>query len=258
VKAREHVELAGNVLLDRLAGAEIVFITPAEYRERGGIMEHARRELEDAGVPAYVVPEGGSNGLGSLGYVEAMREVRGQMELGLCEGLAPERPFDVVAHACGSGGTAAGVALGAARFGVAREAWTFCVCDDRAYFEKTIARIAAESRGHDASLPPLALIQPTGPASLSLPDDAARLIVDDQAKGPAYGVMTEEQKRFLVRVARKTGLVLDPVYTGKAIWGLARAVERGDIAPEANILFLHTGGLPGLLAQGEELRSALE
>jgi D-cysteine desulfhydrase len=250
-RAASELELTGNVLLDRLAGAEICFISPAEYRERGAIMEQARRQLEGEGAPTYVIPEGGSNGLGSLGYVEAMREVRGQLDLGLCTGLphdedAPAR-FDVVAHACGSGGTAAGVALGAARFQVARETWAFAVCDDRAYFENVISRIAAEARGFDPSLPPLALANEPG----------ARLVVDDQAKGPAYGVMDEAQKRFLVEVARKTGLVLDPVYSGKALWGVARAVERGDIAPSSNVLFIHTGGLPGLLAQGEELREAL-
>jgi D-cysteine desulfhydrase len=257
-RAAEAPELSGNVLLDRLAGAEIRFITPEEYRERNAIMETARRELEAAGTRAYVVPEGGSNGLGSLGYVEAMREVRGQLDLGLCEGLAGSASFDVVAHACGSGGTAAGVSLGAARFRVARETWAFAVCDDRAYFETVVSRIAAESRGFDSALPPLALLEPGAAASSIAPDDSARLVVDDQAKGPAYAVMNEEQKSFLVRVARKTGLVLDPVYTGKALWGVARAVERGDIAPESNVLFLHTGGLPGLLAQGMELREALE
>ncbi len=69
--------------------------------------------------------------------------------------------------------------------------------------------------------------------------------------------MSDAQKRFLVRVARATGLVLDPVYTGKALFGLAQAVEHGEIAKVARILFVHTGGLPGLLAQGEELRDAL-
>ena len=242
-RARREHDLTGNVLIDRLAGAEIVFITPAEYRERNAIMESARVQLEAQGAPTYVVPEGGSNGLGALGYVEAMREVRSQVDLGLCEGLAltPDTPaFDVVAHACGSGGTAAGVSLGAARFAVARETWAFAVCDDRAYFERVIGHISAEARGHDPALP-----------------EQVRLVVDDQAKGPAYGVMDDEQKLFLVDVARRTGLVLDPVYSGKALWGVARAVERGEIARDAHVLFIHTGGLPGLLAQGGELKDAL-
>lgn len=258
-RASAELELSGNVLLDRLAGAEIVFITPAEYRERGAIMAHARLALEAEGARAYIIPEGGSNGLGALGYVEAMREVRDQLDLGLCEGLsaeagAPPR-FDVVAHACGSGGTAAGVALGAARFEVADQAWAFAVCDDRAYFAATIARIAAEARGFDASLPELAVVDPGGER---VGAGRAALVIDDRAKGPAYAVMDPEQKRFLVEVARKTGLVLDPVYSGKALWGVSQAVLRGDLAPDARVLFIHTGGLPGLLAQGEELREALD
>jgi D-cysteine desulfhydrase len=181
-----------------------------------------------------------------------MREVKAQLELGLAGDS--RQPFDVVAHACGSGGTAAGVGLGAARFGVARETWAFAVCDDRATFTTTIARIAIEARGYDSSLPDVAFVEPGGGAAAA---GAARIVVDDRAKGPAYAQMSDEQKRFLVRVARATGLVLDPVYTGKALFGLKEAVERGEIARGARALFLHTGGLPGLLAQGEELREAL-
>jgi D-cysteine desulfhydrase len=236
-KARaEPLELAGNVLLDRLAGADLRFVSHDEYRDRARVMQKIAEELEAGGTPAYVVPEGGSNGLGALGYVEAMLETREQMELG----LAGDGVFDVVAHACGSGGTAAGVALGAARHEVAREAWAFAVCNDQAYFEESIARIMDEARSLDPDLP-----------------KETRLVVCDRAKGPSYAVMSDEQKAFLVRVARETGLVLDPVYTGKALFGLAKAVERGDIKRGARVLFLHTGGLPGLLAQGEDLRSAL-
>jgi len=251
----EPLALEGNVLLDRLAGAEIRFVSPAEYRERAGLLEQVRAECERDGVPAYIVPEGGSNGLGSLGYVEAMREVRGQMDLG----LAGNGIFDAVAHACGSGGTAAGVGLGAAHFGVARETWAFAVCDDRTYFTRTIARIAVESRGYMPALPEIAFDEPESKRNRNANGNGeqARVIVDDRAKGPAYASMNEEQKRFLVRVARATGLVVDPVYTGKALFGLAQAVERGEIARDARVLFLHTGGLPGLLAQGEDLRDAL-
>ena len=252
--------LEGNVLLDRLAGADIRFVSPAEYRQRAGLLEQVRAESDDRGLPAYIIPEGGSNGLGSLGYVEAMREVRAQMDLG----LAGEGAFDVVAHACGSGGTAAGVGLGAAHYGVARETWAFAVCDDRAYFAQAIARIALESRGFMPELPELEFVEPelvapgAGPtAGRATSSGGARVIVDDRAKGPAYAQMNDAQKRFLVRVARATGLVLDPVYTGKALFGLAQAVERGEIAGAARVLFLHTGGLPGLLAQGEDLRDAL-
>lgn len=247
---------SGNVLLDRMAGAEIRFVSPAEYAQRGALLERVRLELEESGARAYVIPEGGSNGLGALAYVDAMAETKTQMQLGLAFAEAARGgAFDAVVHACGSGGTAAGVALGAAHHGVAEEAWAFAVCDDRATFEARIASIALEARGHDASLPEIAFVAPGEERGAR--DGRARLVVDDRAKGPAYAVMDPDQKRFLVEVARASGVVLDPVYTGKALFGLARAAERGEIRKGARVLFVHTGGLPGLLAQGEELRDAL-
>jgi D-cysteine desulfhydrase len=219
--------LEGNVLLDRLVGAEIRLITPATYRDRNAVMASAAAELRAAGKRPYVIPEGGSNGLGSLGYVEAMAEVRRQLD----QGLAGGKSFDVIVHACGSGGTAAGVALGAAAHNVATEVRAMAVCDDAATFEAIIARIIAEARALDPRLTGL-----------------ARLIVDDRAKGPAYAVSTPEQRRGIVEVARLSGLILDPVYTGKAFAGLAE-LARNELAG-ARVLFLHTGGLPGLLAQG--------
>ncbi|MDP9148659.1 MAG: pyridoxal-phosphate dependent enzyme, partial [Myxococcota bacterium] len=76
-------------------------------------------------------------------------------------------------------------------------------------------------------------------------------------KGPAYAVSTPDQRETLLRVARTTGLVLDPVYTGKAMHGLRSAVARGDVPRGSRVLFLHTGGLPGLLADGDAFRAEL-
>jgi D-cysteine desulfhydrase len=224
-----QVALEGNVLLDRMAGAEIRLITPGQYNARNALMDEAAAELRDKGRVPYVIPEGGSNGLGSLGYVEAMRELRRQLDLGLAGGA----PFDVIVHACGSGGTAAGVALGAARHGVAAEVRAMAVCNDAAHFEAIIRRVSAEARAIDAEL-----------------GEPARVIVDERAKGPAYAVSTEEQRQRAVFVARSSGLVLDPVYTGKAFSGLWDLCESGELAGK-RVLFLHTGGLPGLLAQGQ-------
>lgn len=223
--------LAGNLLLDRLVGAEIELITAAQYAERDRLMAARAQAESDAGRgPACVIPEGGSSGRGALGYVLAMEEVRAQLDAGVAGG----QPFDLIVHACGSGGTAAGVALGAGHFGVARAVRPVAVQYDAAAFTARIAGIVAEAR---------ALAPDLGPA--------AELTVDDRWIGPAYAVSTAEQRRILVRVARESGLVLDPVYTGKAFAGLSAMVERGEIPAGARVLFLHTGGLPGLLVQGE-------
>jgi D-cysteine desulfhydrase len=216
----------GNLLLDRLAGADVRFISAREYARRDALMHEMVQQLARSGRRAYAIPEGGSNGLGALGYVDAMHEVREQLDLGL--GGSSE-PFDAIVHACGSGGTSAGVALGAARFAVARRVHAIAVCDDRATFEVRIAGIIAEARRLQPEL-----------------GDPAECVVHDAFKGPAYAVASDEQRRFIVDVARRTGLVLDPVYSGKALFGLARL----DPKPR-RALFIHTGGLPGLLAQAD-------
>jgi D-cysteine desulfhydrase len=221
----------GNLMLDLLAGAEVRRISHDDYRRRNELMAESARELAAQGHVPYVIPEGGSNGLGALGYVDAMREVRSQLELGLGGG---PKPFDAVAHACGSGGTAAGVALGAREWDVAPEVLAFTVCDDVRYFESVIGRIAIEA----------ARIEPTL-------DEPAKVVVHDRFKGPAYGVASEEQRRFIALCAARAGLVLDPVYTGKALFGLAQLEPK-----PKRVLFLHTGGLPGLLAQADEFDPA--
>jgi D-cysteine desulfhydrase len=221
VKSEEDKADKGNLALVRRCGAEIEFISPEQYHERGPLMAARARQLESEGKNAYVIPEGGSNGLGALGYVEAARELAEQQRLGLCPA-----ELDSIVCACGSGGTAAGLALGIARYGVASQVDAMAVCDDRGYFETVTQRIAREAREFDRTLP------------TTLP-----LFIHDAYKGPAYGVMSEEQSVFLAEVSQRTGLVFDPVYTGKALFGLSRLEPK-----PRRVLFLHTGGLPGALA----------
>jgi D-cysteine desulfhydrase len=223
----------GNAFLDVLIGAEIRTISPGQYAQRTALMQTWAAELESAGERPYVIPEGGSSALGSLGYVDAMAELRVQLDAG--EGGAPAS-FDAVVHACGSGGTAAGVVLGAKHFGVAPRVVAIAVCDDRDYFEPLIDRLVQGA----SSLLGRATFTP------------AVLDVDDRWKGPGYGVASPEQLRFIVAVARKCGLLLDPVYTGKAMFGLSRMPEK-----PARVLFIHTGGLPGLLAQSDDFAAHL-
>lgn len=221
----------GNALLDALAGAELRAISPEQYRDRDALMAGVARELTAQGARPYIIPEGGSSGLGSLGYVDAMREVSEQLARG--EQGAPKH-VEAVVHACGSGGTAAGVALGAALYGVAPAVLAMAVCDDVSYFERVTSRLIAEAR-----------------SLLSGAPAAPPLRIIDAYKGPAYAVATQDQLRFIGDVARASGLVLDPVYTGKALYGLSQLPDKPKTA-----LFLHTGGLPGLFAQGDALLAA--
>ncbi|MBW2453423.1 MAG: D-cysteine desulfhydrase family protein [Deltaproteobacteria bacterium] len=231
----ERVPLVGNLLLDLMLGADVRLISPASYQRRGEVMRTAADRLRAAGAKPYVIPEGGSNGLGALGYVEAMAEVRRQLD----DGLAGGQPFDLIVHACGSGGTAAGVALGASQYGVAAAVRAMAVCNDAAYFERTIGTIIEECR----SLAP----ELGAPANWS---------VDASAKGPAYAVSTPPQRARMIEAARQSGLLFDPVYTGKAFFGLWEQCESGSLAGK-RVLFIHTGGLPGLLAEASTMSAHL-
>jgi D-cysteine desulfhydrase len=227
-------EPVGNLLLDRLVGADIRLVTPEQYRGRAQLMAELASELSGRGERAYLIPEGGSNGVGGFGYLAAVEELADQQTAG----DLPE-DLELLAVACGSGGTAAGLALGLTRFPqVARRAAAFAVCDDHAYFEEKIGRIAAEAQALDPTLDA----------------EAALRVLDiyDGYKGPAYGVPTTEQLDFVVAVARASGLVLEPTYTGKALFGLSRLPNKPRRA-----LFIHTGGLPGLLAEAPLIAGAL-
>jgi D-cysteine desulfhydrase len=202
----------GNLLLDCLAGAEIRWITPAQYRDRAELLRAAAAEVERG----YVVPEGGSNALGAWGYVACIDELLADVP----------RPFTVVA-ACGSGGTAAGLLLGRA-LRDARDVRCVAVnvCDDAAYFAQVIGGILAEA---------------------GRPDAAGALEIQDGYVGLGYARSRPEEIRLLEEVARGEGLVLDPVYTGKAFFAMTREIAADRRRFGERVVFLHTGGIFGLL-----------
>jgi D-cysteine desulfhydrase len=221
--------LEGNALLCRLAGAEIRYLSPSGYRRRDEVIDELVEALRAVKRRPYVIPVGGSNGLGSWGYLTAVEELRRQL---------PEswvgQPVTLVT-ACGSGGTAAGLAVGLRLAG-----WTearlvaFAVCDDAAYFRRTIVEISAEMARRWPGLPLL------GEGDVE---------VDDRYLGPGYAQATADGLALIRRVARTDGLILDPAYTGKAFLGLAsRAQELGP-----RVIFIHTGGAFGLFPLGDRL-----
>lgn len=228
--------LAGNALLCALVGAELRTVTAEQYADREAIMAGLAESLAAEGRRAYIIPEGGSNALGALGYVDAMQELRAQLDTGAADG----EPFDVIAHACGSGGTAAGVALGARAFNVAERTWAFAVCDDSAYFDGVTDRLMGPLR------------QLAGETVTCRAPDSTRPEILDRWKGPAYSVASDAQLAFIAEVGSRTGLIVDNAYTGKALYGLARHPDKPERA-----CFIHTGGFPGLLGAAKPLIAAL-
>jgi D-cysteine desulfhydrase len=214
-----------NHLLDRLAGAEVRFVSHEQYRRRAEVMAAAADELRGRGRRPYVIPEGGSNALGSLGYVLAMAELADQLPPAWREGQF------TVAYAAGSGGTGAGIELGLRLAGLrGARALGFAVCNDARYFVDAIAAICAEARRLWPELPEV---------------PAAEIAVDDRSIGPGYAQATEEGLEMIRRAAREDGVLLDPVYTGKAMLGLARRAAEAGALPARRAVLVHTGGAFG-------------
>ncbi len=203
----------GNLKLDRIVGAEVRFITPAQYRDRMALMREA------AGTDGYVIPEGGSNALGTWGYIRAVDEMAAQWKT----------PPSSIVCATGSGGTHAGLVIGLRRRGLDVPVHGVAVCDDASYFQNIVDRISTEATARWPTLPQVR---------------ADEVHVVEGYRGRGYGLSTDEETADIESVARASGLILDPVYTGKAFRALLHEPERFGPRP----LFIHTGGIFGLLA----------
>lgn len=224
----------GNILLDRLAGAEIRWISRPAWRDRNRLLAEEAERIRAAGGRPYVIPEGGSNALGSWGYLRATSE--------LIEDLAgiaaPDHPVTIV-YACGSGGTGAGIVLGAKLYGLAAlgiKVVGIAVCDDRAYFVDAIGKICGDFEERwqlDAHV---------------TPDDIEIL---DGHVGLGYAKSRPEELATIRDVCRSDGIVLDPVYTGKAFHGVVTELRRDPKRFGAAVAFVHTGGMYGLFANPE-------
>lgn len=216
LKKRGVTDRKGNRLLEHLMGVDVRFMDTDSYADIYEEMDRVGREL---GRPYYKIPCGGSNGLGSLGYVDCAREIRDQ-------GI----PFDHIVCAEGSGGTMAGLALGAKLYLPGTRVWGMMV-DTDPFDEITPAlmREAAALLGAEAEI---------GPADFILRDMC----------GPGYAIASKEGNEAVALMAAEEGIFLDPVYTGKAFAGLIAAAREGAFKPGERVLFLHSGGAGGLFA----------
>ncbi len=228
--------LRGNLLLDRLAGATVQYIESSSYvAEVESATKEVQRRLSAQGSKAYEIPVGGSNEVGALGYVEAVAEIKRDADE---TGWMP----DVIVNAVGSGGTFAGLLLGV---------WTYCpkVC----VHGFNICATAAEFE--EKALEDCTCANERFGLGLDIRKEAIRC--QDGYVGAGYAQTTDEQLLFYAAVAQKEALILDPVYTGKAFWGMVQEIHRGTFTPGAKILFLHTGGVFGLEAYASRFDSLL-
>jgi len=216
LKKRGVTERLGNQLLEYLMGTEVILMDTDDYSDIYAEMDRIGRQL---GLPYYKIPCGGSNALGSLGYVDCAREIRDQ-------GLH----FDHLICAEGSGGTMAGLALGAKLFLPDTKVHGMMVdTDPFDQITPALMREIAELLEADVGVSP---------------EDYHLL----DLCGPGYAIPSQEGNDAVSLLAREEGLFLDPVYTGKAFAGLLKMAEAGAFRPEEKILFLHSGGAGGLFA----------
>ena len=230
LRGEEPAVPEGNLLLDRLVGARTTFITPAQWEDRDAIMAALADELVAAGRRGYVIPEGGSNARGSMGYAVAAWELLEQ---------AREQGVDVrrIVHATGSGGTTAGLALGlAALRRTDVDILSIAVCDDADYFDGVVHRILDDAVAAGFASPAIRA--------------AARWKIVEGYGGSGYAQATPEEMELQAWVARTEGLILDPVYSGKAFGGLLEEHRGGRLEGPGATVFLHTGGIFGLFSFG--------
>jgi D-cysteine desulfhydrase len=222
-------EFQGNMLLDVLLGAEIRFLRNNDDNSSlTAVMEEWVRELTKEGRKPYALPIGGSTGLGALGYVRAMQELAGQ--------FGPD-PVQIVL-AVGSCGTLAGTLLGAHMF----------------MPRARVVGISVSRTSRQITVQTAALVKESA-RLLNLTDFPAQDRVESyDTYFQQYGEFTDSAREAIIACARCEGILLDPVYTGKAMAGLIDLVRKGVLNREIPIVFIHTGGLPILFAYEQQFR----
>lgn len=230
LRGKEPKEYNGNLLLDRIFGADIRFVR-AEWHETGAITKKVVGELQREGHNPYVIYF--SSPLGSVGYVNAFLELTAQAR-------KMKFKIDYIVHAAGSGGTQAGLIVGNNALKAGTEVIGISVEPDGDWLLNTTVETAdgcAKLLGLEFSITP----------------EDVKLIYDYVGKG--HGVLTGEVIDTIKLVAETEGILLDPVYTSKAMAGLIDLVKQGHFRRQENVVFLHTGGLPAIFAYKNKFKA---
>jgi L-cysteate sulfo-lyase len=223
---------SGNVLLDRIFGARIREV--AKGSDMAAELDAVADEVRKSGKTPYVIPGGGSNPTGALGYVDCVFELVTQANR---QGLV----IDHVVHATGSAGTQAGLAVGLKAINSGIPLLGIGVGADRKAQEEKVFELATRTAKF------------AGADGVVTRED---IVCNCDYIGPGYGVPTEEMNAAVLLAARLEGLLFDPVYTGKALAGMIDLVRKGWFDGAENVVFIHTGGAAGLFAYVDQLKTA--
>ncbi|MBN2619949.1 D-cysteine desulfhydrase family protein [candidate division WOR-3 bacterium] len=205
----------GNLLLDHLLGAHVNYVTPSQYTVIDDIMAEYAERLKKLGMHAYVIPEGGSNATGCLGYRDCMIEMNAFIR---------QQRIQAVYCAVGSGGTYAGLLLGKNLAGSHVHLNGIIVCDTVEFFKNKIERICTDALTMH---------------KLSFTIRHKDITLIDGYQGTGYGIPYPEELHTIREVA-KHGIILEPVYTGKTFYGMLQDIKRKKYR---RVLFVHTGGI---------------
>lgn len=211
---------SANLLLDELFGAEIVHV--ADRKDRDGILQETFDHAAKEGIKPYLVPYGGSNATGALGYAFAMKELMEQ-------NVQP----DWIVFATSSGGTHAGLLLGQRVFGYKGKVLGISVDESEEWLKQHVSDLASSTGGK------------LGKRIEFTPDE---VLANANYCSAGYGVLTEQEREAIRLFATCEGLLLDPVYTGRAAAGMIDLIRKGFFNRDDTVVFLHTGGQPALFA----------
>jgi 1-aminocyclopropane-1-carboxylate deaminase/D-cysteine desulfhydrase-like pyridoxal-dependent ACC family enzyme len=229
LRGHEPAAWNGNLLLDHLLGAQVVF---SGDRTREAVAEEVASQARAAGRRPYLIPVGASNAVGAVGFVAAIEELDGQMK---------DRALHVdrVVFASSSFGTQAGLCVGAKAVGFRGQLAAIAIDSRRDELQAGVAAIAA------------ATIRRLGWEMAVAPDE---VVAYDGYLGAGYAIMGEPEREAISLMARCEGILLDPVYTGRAMAGLIDLIRTGAFGKDETIVFWHTGGSAALFAYADELR----
>lgn len=228
LRGQKPAHRLGNLLLDELLGAQIYF---SGARTLDEVATEVMAELKRSGAAPYLIPLGGSNGVGALGYALAMEEALDQLAADTLE-------IDTMVFASSSAGTQAGLALGAAICGYAGRVLGISIDSAAAELVSRATEFALDA----------ARLTSTNITAADLSMD-----VNADYLGGGYAIVGDLERDAIRTVARTEGLLLDPVYTGRAMGGLIDLILQGKFTPKQKVLFWHTGGTAALSAFAEKL-----
>lgn len=228
LRGEAPAHFTGNVLLDRLLGAHLYWAGENSCSEK---MSDVAAELRAMGRKPYLIPLGGSNVMGATGYVRAMQELSEQLE-------RQSLNVDFIVFASSSGGTQAGIVLGSAVYGLRARILGVSVDHPADTLKTQVSALATATATH------------LGLGTLSV---AGEVDVNDDYLGEGYAIVGESEREAIQMVAQLEGLMLDPVYTGRAMGGLIDLIRWGAFTRGQTVLFWHTGGTAALPAFADRL-----